>query len=116
MPFFQPLELLWKLLEEWLVIIQVEFENSEPVEHRAKSPENQRMVSSAPPDLFETGSQSTASSQSNKDNNSVTSPTMTVHVTAAKQSQDSGMFWVLFTLLRRVFSVFTWYFILFTYI
>ena len=50
--FFQPLELLWKLLEEWLVIIQVEFENSEPVEHRAKSPESQRMVSSAPPEFL----------------------------------------------------------------
>ena len=79
-------------MEEWLLIIQVEFENSEPVEHRLKSPESQRLVSSAPPDFFKTGSQETGSSQSNKDNVPVTSPTMTVHVTAARQASDSGNF------------------------
>ena len=88
----QPLELLWKLLEEWLLILQVEFENSEPVEHRLKSPESQRLVSSAPPEFFKTDSQQADSSQFNKDNVPVTSPTMTVHVTAVRQALDSGRF------------------------
>ena len=87
------MELLWKLLEEWLLIIQVEFESKEPVEHRLKSPESQRMVSSAPPHFFESGSQHSSSSQSNQGKLSVTSPTMTVHVTEARQAVDSGKCW-----------------------
>ena len=89
---FQPLELLWKLLEEWLLIIQVEFESSEPVEHRVKSPESLRMVSSAPPHLFEAGPPPSSDAPSNKEKMSVTSPTMTVHVTEARLASNLGEF------------------------
>ena len=88
--FFQPLELLWKLLEEWLLIIQVEFESNEPVEHRLKSPDALRMVSSAPPNLFETGSTLSPESSTSQDKQSVTSPAMTVHVSEAKMAANSG--------------------------
>ena len=87
---FQPLELLWKLLEEWLLIIQVEFESNEPVEHRIRSPEALRMVSSAPPNLFETSSALSSESSTSQDKQSVTSPAMTVHVTEAKMAANSG--------------------------
>ena len=88
--FFQPLELLWKLLEEWLLIIQVEFESNEPVEHRLKSPDALRMVTSAPPNLFETGTALSSESTASQDKQSVTSPAMTVHVSEAKMAANSG--------------------------
>ncbi|KAL3881107.1 hypothetical protein ACJMK2_027568 [Sinanodonta woodiana] len=48
---FQPLESLWQLLNEWLFIIKVEFENGCPLEIRKHSPYDTRMTVSAPPDL-----------------------------------------------------------------
>ena len=46
------MEQLWQLLEDWLCILQVEFEHCQSSECEPTSPVSNRMVISAPPDLY----------------------------------------------------------------
>ena len=63
-----------------------------------KSPDSLRMVSSAPPHLFETGSPHASAAGSVQEKSAVTSPTMTVHVTEARLDPDSGKYYLLISL------------------